>query len=270
MDNIEKIWGDNGIQQAYQNSAKFQLDDSTKYYMDQFSTIRQSSWVPTTDDVLRARKKTTGIIETDFHVSGKTFRMVDVGGQRSERRKWVHCFADVTAIIFVVAISSYDQVLEEDESTNRMDEDIKLYKEIADNQWFEETSIILFFNKKDLFEEKLKKGIHLNVCPSFKSYDGALEVEPTSNYIQNIFKKLPKNQNKPFYPHVTVATDTKNIKHVFDAVRDIIFQKAMVNVINFLFFLFFFQNTNFFLSFKMKNLGWILIVLILFYNKINK
>eukprot|EP01091_Cochliopodium_minus_P012408 TRINITY_DN374_c0_g1_i1.p1 TRINITY_DN374_c0_g1~~TRINITY_DN374_c0_g1_i1.p1 ORF type:complete len:354 (-),score=123.15 TRINITY_DN374_c0_g1_i1:101-1162(-) len=230
FDNIEKIWADSGIQEAFKNSAKFQLDDSTKYYMDQFSTIKQSGWVPTTDDVLRARKKTTGIIETDFHVSGKTFKMVDVGGQRSERRKWVHCFADVTAIIFVVAISSYDQVLEEDEKTNRMDEDIKLYKEIVDNQWFTETSIILFFNKKDIFEEKLQKQIHLNVCPSFKEYDGKLELEPASLFIQNIFKNLPANQKKPFYPHVTIATDTKNIKHVFDAVRDIIFQKAMSNV----------------------------------------
>jgi len=122
--------------------------------------------------------------------------MVDVGGQRSERRKWVHCFADVTAIIFVVAISSYDQVLEEDEKTNRMDEDIKLYKEIADNQWFTETSIILFFNKKDIFDEKLQRGVHLNVCPSFKDYNGKLELGPASEYIQNIFKKLPENQKK--------------------------------------------------------------------------
>jgi len=39
--------------------------------------------------------------------------MVDVGGQRSERRKWIHCFECVTCIIFLVAISEYDQVLYE-------------------------------------------------------------------------------------------------------------------------------------------------------------
>jgi len=42
--------------------------------------------------------------------------MVDVGGQRSERRKWIHCFDKVQAIIFLVAVSEYDQVLAEDES----------------------------------------------------------------------------------------------------------------------------------------------------------
>lgn len=41
-------------------------------------------------------------------------RMIDVGGQRSERRKWIHCFENVTAVLFLVAISGYDQCLTED------------------------------------------------------------------------------------------------------------------------------------------------------------
>jgi hypothetical protein len=44
------------------------------------------------------------------------FRMVDVGGQRSERRKWIHCFENVTSIIFLVALSEYDQILFESEN----------------------------------------------------------------------------------------------------------------------------------------------------------
>jgi hypothetical protein len=47
-------------------------------------------------------------------------RVVDVGGQRNERRKWLHCFQDVKAIIFCVALSEYDLVLEEDNNVNRM------------------------------------------------------------------------------------------------------------------------------------------------------
>ena len=40
--------------------------------------------------------------------------MVDVGGQKSERRKWIHCFQDVTTILFLVSLSGYDQCLVED------------------------------------------------------------------------------------------------------------------------------------------------------------
>lgn len=46
--------------------------------------------------------------------------MFDVGGQRSERKKWIHCFEGVTAIIFCVALSDYDLVLAEDEEMVRL------------------------------------------------------------------------------------------------------------------------------------------------------
>ena len=56
--------------------------------------------------------------------------MYDVGGQRNERRKWIHCFEDVTAVIFVAAISEYDQKLFEDGATNRMVEALELFEEV--------------------------------------------------------------------------------------------------------------------------------------------
>jgi hypothetical protein len=69
----------------------------------------QPDYTPTDQDIVRCRAKTTGIIETTFHIGPLTYRMFDVGGQRSERKKWIHCFENVTAILFVVAISGYDQ-----------------------------------------------------------------------------------------------------------------------------------------------------------------
>ena len=42
-------------------------------------------------------------------------RLCDIGGQRSERKKWIHCFEGVTAIIFLVALSEYDLCLAEDQ-----------------------------------------------------------------------------------------------------------------------------------------------------------
>jgi guanine nucleotide-binding protein G(i) subunit alpha len=99
------------------------------------------------------------------------FSIVDVGGQRSERRKWIHCFEAVTAIIFFASLSEYDQKLSEEETTNRMSEALKLFKDIANYKSFveKEVAIILFLNKKDLFEKKLQK-VPLNVY--FKDYTG--------------------------------------------------------------------------------------------------
>jgi guanine nucleotide-binding protein G(i) subunit alpha len=81
--------------------------------------------------------------------------MYDVGGQRSERKKWIHCFENVTTILFLVAISEYDQLLFEDESVNRMQEALTLFDSICNSRWFTKTSIILFLNKIDRFKEKL-------------------------------------------------------------------------------------------------------------------
>lgn len=88
-------------------------------YFDSIDRIGAVDYIPTDQDILRSRVKTTGITETTFRIGDLTYRMFDVGGQRSERKKWIHCFENVTAIIFLVAISEYDQVLIEDESVVR-------------------------------------------------------------------------------------------------------------------------------------------------------
>jgi guanine nucleotide-binding protein G(i) subunit alpha len=82
--------------------------------------MAQSGYLPNDQDILRSRVKTTGITETMFRVGDLTYRLFDVGGQRSERKKWIHCFENVTALVFLVALSEYDQMLYEDESVNRM------------------------------------------------------------------------------------------------------------------------------------------------------
>jgi guanine nucleotide-binding protein G(i) subunit alpha len=78
--------------------------------------IALPGYLPTEQDVLRSRVKTTGITETTFLIGELTYRLYDVGGQRSERKKWIHCFENVNAIVFLVACSEYDQVLVEDET----------------------------------------------------------------------------------------------------------------------------------------------------------
>eukprot|EP00026_Physarum_polycephalum_P008188 Phypoly_transcript_08267.p1 GENE.Phypoly_transcript_08267~~Phypoly_transcript_08267.p1 ORF type:complete len:388 (+),score=56.20 Phypoly_transcript_08267:98-1165(+) len=148
---IKALWSDPAIKLTYSRSSEFQLNDSAGYYFDSIDRLTAPDYQVSQEDVLRSRTKTTGIIETEFDVKGTHFRMVDVGGQRSERKKWMYCFQDVTAVLFCVALSEYDLKLYEDDTTNRMHESIKLFKEICNTKWFVNTSMILFLNKKDLF-----------------------------------------------------------------------------------------------------------------------
>jgi hypothetical protein len=153
--------------------------------------------------------------------------MVDVGGQRSERKKWIHCFQDVTCVVFVTSLSEYDQMLYEDHTVRRIDESLKLFDEVCNSRWFLETNIILFLNKSDIFKEKIKKT-DLSVC--FPEYKGGPNFNKATNYIRKKFTRLNKNAQRAIYTHVTCATDTENIKFVFNVVKDIIIKKVLAQI----------------------------------------
>ena len=137
-------------------------------YFDSIDRIAAHDYLPNDQDVLRSRVKTTGITETTFIIQDLTYRMFDVGGQRSERKKWIHCFENVTTILFLVAISEYDQLLFEDETVNRMQEALTLFDSICNSRWFIKTSIILFLNKIDRFKEKLPASPMQNYFPDYE------------------------------------------------------------------------------------------------------
>jgi guanine nucleotide-binding protein G(o) subunit alpha len=216
---MKRLWTDSGVRDCFNRSNEYQLNDSAKYFLDDLDRLGASDYTPTEQDILRTRVKTTGIVEVHFNFKNLNFKLFDVGGQRSERKKWIHCFEDVTAIIFCVGMSEYDQVLHEDETTNRMQESLKLFDSICNNKWFTDTSIILFLNKKDLFEAKIHKS-PLTIC--FPEYTGSQTYEEAAAYIQAQFEAKNKSTTKEIYCHQTCATDTTNIQFVFDAVTDVI------------------------------------------------
>jgi len=221
-EDVMGLWKDPSILKSFLRSSEYQLNDSTQYYMENLERISSPGYIPTEQDVLRSRVKTAGVLETTFEVEDIVFKLVDVGGQRSERRKWIHCFEDVTAIIFCVALSEYDQTLYEHNETNRMHESLQLFKELCNSKWFAKTSFVMFFNKKDIFTEKIKR-VPLTVC--FPEYTGSQEFKETTEFIKEKF--LDVKEYKTVYTHLTCATDTSNVIIVFNAVRDIILDKTL-------------------------------------------
>jgi len=136
-------------------------------FFEEIDRFMDESYIPSEQDVLRARVRSTGIEEAEFQFDDLNFRMLDVGGQRSERRKWIHCFDSVTAVLFCASLSEYDQTLREDDSQNRMKESLLLFDEICNSPWFRDTAFILFLNKTDLFEEKIKRVSIKIVFPEY-------------------------------------------------------------------------------------------------------
>ncbi|SAL97213.1 hypothetical protein [Absidia glauca] len=196
-------------------------------YFDSITRIGSQQYIPSDQDVLRSRVKTIGITETTFVIDNMTYRMFDVGGQRSERKKWIHCFENVTAIIFLVAISEYDQMLAEDSKVNRLQEAMTLFDSICNSKWFTKTSIILFLNKIDLFAEKLPKSPLANCFPDFTGGD---KYELACQFLLQRFVALNTRATKQIYTHFTCATDTKQIKFVMAAISDTVAHNALSEV----------------------------------------
>lgn len=258
---FRKIWGDQGIQETYENRSCFQLIDSAEYFFnriwDENEPITDPNYCPCDMDVLRSRVRTTGIVEEEFEYESNKFRVFDVGGQRNERKKWIHCFENVTALLFVGVLSEYDMQLYEDEKMNRMVETLKLFRETVNNGFFQKTEIILFLNKRDLFTDKINH-VPLTACDEIFRPD---EVRVRSrdddddpdkfHYIKledpEAFYNLPtpfeagceaikqqfldqfnvEGRLESNYIHLTSAIDKDNFRLVFNEVKEIIVKQSL-------------------------------------------
>jgi len=226
---IEYLWAHPATSMIWDQRAKFQIQDSAAHFFKSIQRICQFDYLPSDDDVLLARIRTTGIVEQEFTIKNNRFQVFDVGGQRNERKKWIHCFEKVTGVIFLASLSAYDQTLYEDDQTNRMKEALDLFKQICNSRWFKDTAMILFLNKKDLFQEKIKK-IPLTTCfPDFSEQYAHDEVEARS-FIKEQFVKLNhpvkgpngKSKKKPLFCHYTCAIDRNQVEKIFRDVQNVI------------------------------------------------
>lgn len=226
-DAIKRFWLDPVTQECWARRSEYQIIESVQYYFNRIDVIKMPDYVPTENDLLHTRVRTSGIVTEHYNIDKAEYEMYDVGGQKNERKKWIHCFENVTAVIFVAAISEYDQKLFEDGSTNRMVDALDLFKEICNNHYFRKAAIILFLNKKDLFESKIKK-YPIRESEPFKDYNGPDgDYDAGVHYFVNKFKALNTvYSDREIYHHVTCATDTSNVRLCFDLCTDIIMNNA--------------------------------------------
>ncbi|KAI9525426.1 Guanine nucleotide-binding protein subunit alpha-12 [Dissostichus eleginoides] len=225
---LNALWTDTGIQEAYARRSEFQLSESVKYFLDNLDRIGQMKYIPSKQDILFARKATKGIVEHDFIIKKIPFKMVDVGGQRSQRQKWFQCFDGITSILFMVSSSEYDQVLMEDRRTNRLVESMNIFETIVNNKLFLNVSIILFLNKTDLLVEKIRK---VDIRKHFPDYRGdTRNLEDVQAFLVQSFSRKRRNRGKPLFHHFTTAIDTENIRFVFHAVKDTILQENLKDI----------------------------------------
>ncbi|EAU83189.1 guanine nucleotide-binding protein alpha-1 subunit [Coprinopsis cinerea okayama7 len=159
---IQELWNHPTVK-GLMAKRKLKLDEWSEFFLRDIHRVAAPDYIPTTDDILHARVQTMGVAEHTFDVNlhGKTvtWHLYDVGGARGQRHTWVPYFDDANAIIFVAPVSAFDQYLEEDPRTNRIDDSLQLFTQICSNALLKNVHLVLFLNKTDLLKAKLEKGL---------------------------------------------------------------------------------------------------------------
>ncbi|KAJ3012351.1 UNVERIFIED_CONTAM: hypothetical protein HDU68_001247 [Siphonaria sp. JEL0065] len=184
--------------------------------MENVERIGAKEFIPNEIDIVNARLMTQTVSKTMISFEGETYAIFDVGGQKSQRKKWAPFFSDVKAVIFVVALSSFDQMCAEDNSTNRIMDALNVFNVMINLQAFASTDFIVFMNKKDVFKQKLATGSLIS--DHFPSYTGPNSYDEGSSFFIREFVKLNRNKKRDIIFHLTFATDGKQLQPVMDAV----------------------------------------------------
>ena len=255
FDITEELWKDMGVQECFARSNEYELMDNAKYFLEKVDAVRQENFSPSAEDMLRANVITTGMSEMTFQVPStwgtEKFHVIDIGwscSQQQRRRKLIQCFEDLTAIIFLASSSSYDIALSEDKTENQLKKDLELFRSIVNNPWLRNVPILLFLNKQDLLEDKIRAGRHKleDYFPDFVHYvippEAEWELELRSEtadkefvrakyFIRDAFLRISQQAHEEdkyalrrlhCYPYFTCAVDTENIRSVFNDCRDVI------------------------------------------------
>ncbi|EJU02511.1 G-protein alpha subunit [Dacryopinax primogenitus] len=230
---LQRLWDDQFVHAAMARR-KLRLEESSGFFVNDLNRIARYDYIPTDEDILRARVRTLGISEHRF-TPPTTEREVtewviyDVGGTRSQRPKWVSYFEDAQAIIFLAPISAFDQNLAEDRKVNRLADSLQLFESICKQELLKSASIILFLNKADLLKAKLHAGVKFNKW--IERYgDRPNEFEAVANYLKGKFvelykfhrTKLSPRDSHELYVHLTSVTDIRTTHAIFRDVKDTI------------------------------------------------
>lgn len=230
-----QLWQDTGVREVLKKR-RIRLEEGSGFFLNDLKRVTSLKFMPSDDDVLKARLKTVGVAEYRFEMevpagrdSGTEWRIVDVGGSRSQRATWAPFFDDVDAIIFLAPISGFDQVLTEDRTVNRLEDSVLLWKAVCSNNLLANVDLVLFLNKCDILDTKLKSGTRL--AKYVRSYgDRENDLDTVSKYMRSKFSAIHREHSpnpRKFYAFCTSVTDTATTAGIIASVRDMVIRQHL-------------------------------------------
>jgi len=215
---IENLRASELIKTLEAQKNKFWNLELSDFYFDNTKRFFDPNFAPTNEDIILCRKKTLGVNITKIKSEPIHWSIVDVGGQKSEQRKWITQFDNVTVVIYVVNLTDYNWIAYDNE-INKMKDALNVFEEVFKNPIFEKVEVYLIFNKKDLFDTLINTD-QGNFKKCFPEYVGNIEYEACFEYI---LQQFTSKINKKIKYFIVTATIRQEIKETFSSIqRDII------------------------------------------------
>ncbi|KAG8863132.1 hypothetical protein FRB96_009314 [Tulasnella sp. 330] len=222
---IIALWSEPWVRSQLRHM-RVRLEEGSGFFLNDLDRITATRYLPTDDDILRARIKTVGVSEYVFprDIKGVEWKIYDVGGARSQRHAWVPYFDNVDAIIFLAPLSPFDTALAEDRKLNCLEDSLLLWKEICTNKLLLNVPLVLFLNKSDLLRKKLEDGIQ--VRKYVVSYgDRPNTYDEVEQYFKAKFDAIFRQQSssrRPVFTHITSCVNRQTTSAIIGHIQDIL------------------------------------------------
>jgi len=232
---LVSLWEDKGIQDTWKKTSEFQIQMTNYFYlMENIDRISDSEYVPTFDDILRARQTTTGSQTLSFSDEERDWELVDVGGQLPERKKWSDIMGGALhGILYFASLDEYNIKSSEEEGT-KMEISLKVWEEFANDDSRRGICLILFLNKVDIFKEKIQEKHHWKDFKKVLGYKGKRrDWESCADHIRSTFME-GVNQDDEEYKIMffnSCALDSDGMKGIFEQLSNYVF----LNKVSFIF-----------------------------------
>jgi len=218
--------------------------------------IGDEKYIPTHEDILRARTETRGIIEKTVKIEATDWMFVDFSGQRNDKRKWLYQFQNFDGVFFITSVADYDKMISSDdnretkewreelnslgvfpgiittlvsqyiEEGNALQEAIRTFDDFCHHRYFNGVPFTIFLNKVDLFKEKIKT-VPLSQC--FPEYTGNNSFESACDFIEKRFLEVNQARSE-VYIHYISLIDSSYTQKVFMA-TEVLYLRSRLEVL---------------------------------------
>lgn len=245
VERIKALWSDKNISDCVKQmySSSDLIVHNLAYLVERLDVIAGENYIPSDEDILHIRQRSTGGFETSFVVcfvasqlihclqKDKTkITLVDMGGQRPERAKWDKALAEGTkGVFYFVSIEEFNVISTEEKDKTKLQVSLDTWKDLLANPLLANVSIILLFNKMDLFEAKLSQGFSC-VLDQFPDYEGEKTKDAAIDYIRSMFvDAVPEGYNLDFISSfVCCALDTALMGKLFTEAKQHIVRRSLM------------------------------------------